>query len=365
MKILFLTLYPELQLSTRFRVIQFLPYLNEQVKCDVRPLVSGGIFSKFYGSHSRIGKILFHTFELITRIKDIISSFRYDAVFLQKGIATINFRGMHKLLFLFNKNIIFDFDDAITIQPISKLQKFPLNLLDDHKQFEKIVRLAKVVIVGNEKLKSDISGLNHNIRVIPTPVDTEYYPVNPDRYCEKSKVTIFWSGNQSGHFYLKICAPAIVRLAKRYPIRLTVLSDLIDPFLNEIFKGTNVNIIKWGVESEKEAFFNADIGIMPLYDTLWNRRKCAFKALLYMSNGIPVVSSPVGIAVDFFRDGVNGFLADSEEEWFNKLEMLIKDKSLRIRMGLEGRKTVEDNFSLSRWGKRWQGILLDTARQAK
>ena len=61
---------------------------------------------------------------------------------------------------------------------------------------------------------------------------------------------------------------------------------------------------------------------------------------------MPCVASDVGANRDIIKDGVNGFLADSNEEWVEKLSNLIESHNLRINMGLAGRKTVEDRFSL-------------------
>lgn len=363
MKILFLTLYPKLQPSTRFRVMQFLPYLDKDISYHIGERVSEKIFSKYHGNRSFAGKLLFHFFEVATRLKDILLSFGYDAVFLQKGITAINLHGMGRLLFLCNKNVIFDFDDAVTIGTINTLTRFPWTLLEKKNQALEIVRRAKTVIVGNERLKNDIAGMNGNIIVIPTPVDTDYYRVNPDRYTDKERVTILWSGNASGHADLKVAAAALAGLSNKYPLNIAVMSDARDDMLNGIFGETKITFTSWSLKNEKAAFNSADIGIMPLHDTLWARRKCAYKALLYMANGIPVVASPVGVSGDIIKDGENGFIAATEKDWADKLELLIKDAVLRKRIGLNGRKTVENDFSLSKWGPYWNNIIAQTVKR--
>ncbi len=85
---------------------------------------------------------------------------------------------------------------------------------------------------------------------------------------------------------------------------------------------------------------------MPLEDTPRARGKCAFKALQYMGVGTPVVLSPVGMNADVVKDGVTGFLADSMDEWRNKLERLILDSALRERMGCAARQAVEERYSI-------------------
>ena len=66
-----------------------------------------------------------------------------------------------------------------------------------------------------------------------------------------------------------------------------------------------------------------------------------------MSLGIPAVMSPVGVNPEIVSDGENGFLADSEDEWFEKLSRLIESPELRSKLGKAGQKTVEDRFSFN------------------
>ena len=64
-----------------------------------------------------------------------------------------------------------------------------------------------------------------------------------------------------------------------------------------------------------------------------------------MGLGIPAVCSPVGMNIDLIRDGENGFLANNAEEWIAKLTLLLRSTELRRKLGLAGRKTVEEGFS--------------------
>lgn len=304
---------------------------------------------------------MLHLAEFLCRLKDVWFSGGYDAVFLQKGIAPIAYRFLDRLLFFCNKKVIFDFDDGITVRQISCFRRFPLTLLEDRRQFSRIVKAAKMVVVGNQTLRKDIEGMNENVLVIPTPVDTACYVPRPERYRQKERLTILWSGNCSGYFDLKIAAPALRELCRSGRCTCTILGDVYDKSLEEALAGIEINFVPWSVENEQKAFSEADIGIMPQHDILWNRRKCAYKALLYMACGIPVVTSAVGMTTEFLIDGENGYLAGNDGEWQEKLALLVHDVGLREKIGMAGRKTVEEKFSLAVWGPRWaqavQGVL--------
>ena len=110
--------------------------------------------------------------------------------------------------------------------------------------------------------------------------------------------------------------------------------------------GVKVENYDWHLEKEVEYFQFIDIGIYPLIDTLWVRGKAGFKAIQYMAVGVPVVASLIGMNKEIIKDGVNGYLARTEKEWIEKISKLMEDSNLRKKIGLEGRKTVEEKFSV-------------------
>jgi glycosyltransferase involved in cell wall biosynthesis len=57
--------------------------------------------------------------------------------------------------------------------------------------------------------------------------------------------------------------------------------------------------------------------------------------------------SPVGVNSLIVEDGINGFLAQSTEEWKEKLIRLLDNKDLRINLGKNGKRTIEERFSVN------------------
>jgi glycosyltransferase involved in cell wall biosynthesis len=85
---------------------------------------------------------------------------------------------------------------------------------------------------------------------------------------------------------------------------------------------------------------------MYLPDDPWTRGKCGFKLIQYMALGKPVVASPVGANLDIVKHGVNGYLAQTFDDWSECLIRLLKDATLRESLGREARQTVEASFSV-------------------
>ena len=103
---------------------------------------------------------------------------------------------------------------------------------------------------------------------------------------------------------------------------------------------------RWNEKDEVADIQSFDIGLMPLMDDPWLHGKCGLKILQCLAVGVPIICSPAGINREIVEDGVHGFWANTQEEWVEKLEILINDPDLRKRMGIESRKRVIEYYSL-------------------
>ncbi len=197
------------------------------------------------------------------------------------------------------------------------------------------------VIAGNQFLKSEVLPYNPNVTVIPTSINLSHYTFKEDFYREGSP-TIGWLGSSSTLKYLKTLMPIFGNLYQRYPhFQVKIVCD-------QFLDSSKVPLTKkrWSLEEEEADLKSFDIGVMPLSNDLWSKGKCGLKILQYQSVGIPVVCTPVGINRDIVEDGVNGFWAEDGDAWEDRLLKLIRDEGLRREMGLEGRKIVENDYSL-------------------
>jgi glycosyltransferase involved in cell wall biosynthesis len=111
------------------------------------------------------------------------------------------------------------------------------------------------------------------------------------------------------------------------------------------------------LEDENEDLISFDIGLMPLNDDLWSRGKCGLKIIQYLSVGVPVVCTPVGINSDIVQDGENGFWATTHQEWVDRLSILIQNPEIRYQMGLKGIETVEREYSLAVTSEKFFHVL--------
>jgi glycosyltransferase involved in cell wall biosynthesis len=357
MKVLFLTTHPNLP-SSRFRIYQFLNYLrNEGIGCDVFPVMPVELYDKYYNAQRVFGRAIFHGLEIISRFKHILCSNKYDVLFIQKNLLSFNLNFISFLLRWIKTNVVFDFDDAIYLNTGQRLSPY-LRFLEDPYQTRKIIKRSKIVLAGNDYLKNYALNYHNNVRVIPTSVDTDYF-VMKKKISNSNKLTLLWTGSYGTNKYINLLGKVISELSPKYDVRLRIISNMtrfIDFFK---FGKAELGFKYWNLATEIQDLHEADIGLVPLEDTEFSRGKCGLKTLMFMSCGIAVVASGVGVNTSIIKDGVNGFLADSGQSWIDKLSLLIEDKELRCRMGWEARKTVEANYSLKVNAPRLKAILLE------
>jgi glycosyltransferase involved in cell wall biosynthesis len=104
----------------------------------------------------------------------------------------------------------------------------------------------------------------------------------------------------------------------------------------------------------------ADIGIVPLLPCRFNEAKSWLKALEFMTLGKPVVVTNLPEQARLVRDGVDGFLVGSPEEFGEAVRQLVRDATLRTRMGEAARERAREVGRID--GDEWQEALGITAK---
>lgn len=298
---------------------------------------------------------------LISRIYAALRTLFCDVVVIQRELLPGKLPPvLENLICYLNKRVVFDFDDAIYKYRKANLDERRLwiyKLCEEKDNIPKIIQRCSHIIAGNQNLANYARSLNSNVTIIPTPVDINYYTPKSVHYSKKEKIVIGWIGTSGNLDYVEQLSDILLTLQKKYNCIFKIVCNSISH--NFTLKGIEYTWINWSVDSEKAALEDFDIGIMPLVDNAWTRGKCGFKILQYMACGIPVVASPVGANIEIIQDGVNGFLANSSEEWIRKLEKLINDDSYRHFLGQNGRKSVEAKYSTDMTYPKLAQILIN------
>lgn len=274
----------------------------------------------------------------MNRRRDDLSNVReYDLVYVFREAALLGPPWFERKIARSGVPMVFDFDDAVFVAYKSPSNGY-LSYLKFPQKTAEICRLSAHIMAGNQYLADYSRRFNENVTVVPTTIDTASYKVEekPDR----DTITIGWSGSYSTVQHLDTIRDALSELAKDERFKLRVIGTA-----DYAIEGVDVEAMQWRSETEVADLQEIDIGLMPLPNDQWSKGKCGLKALQYMALGKPTICSPVGVNSTIITDGKNGFIADTNDEWIAKLKSLLHSPDLRRRIGLEGRKTVEGEYS--------------------
>ena len=338
-KIYFLTHRPNRSPSQRFRFEQYVSFLRQN-GFETRHLflLSPSDDKLFYSSNvlSKVWILIKSTFFLL---KSYWSVELDSLVFVQRECYMLGTAFFEKL-FASKCKLIFDFDDAIWLQNVSDANK-KFSFLKNPNKTKEIIQVSRLVIAGNQYLANYAKQYNSNVHVIPTTIDTDYHTPNAEKK-KNGELIIGWTGTHSTVKYIYLIMPVLQKIKAKYS---NVLFKVIceDEFRIEELAITTT---AWSSEREIEQLSDIDIGIMPLPDDEWTKGKCGFKGLQYMAMQAPAVMSSVGVNAEIIQHGVNGFLARTDEEWFDILCKLIDSEVLRKTIGEAGRKTILEKYSV-------------------
>lgn len=300
--------------SCRFRAYQFREPLNR--------IGVGTEYVVLEKSCNPFRQIAFHL-RLIPVLR------RHGAVVFQKLLEPRRLR----FLRLFNKNVFFDFDDAMYVSR-------------DAARFPATMKAAPRILAGNETLAARARPFNPNVVVIPTTIPIP--PAPPLRTDDRRDVVLSWIGTSANLPYL---TPVLEALDALHTEGNRFVLSILTEKPEQVPARPWIRTAPWSRTLEEEEFRMCDVGLMPLEATVWCEGKCACKALQYLSYGKPVVTSPVGMNRALFKDGTFGLLAQDREEWKVALKTCLDDPEARRRGGAAGREYVRARFNVDDWAK--------------
>jgi glycosyltransferase involved in cell wall biosynthesis len=241
---------------------------------------------------------------------------------------------------------VYDFDDAVFDTHPRGLKK----LWSKAKVWSAAMQSADVVIAGNEYLAEHAGKLRGDVIVIPSCVNPEDYVPKSD-YALAEVPTLVWMGIPANERYLQQITQPLLAIHKERSIRLLIVSAGRRSLgeLDQI-----VERVDWSSQSFGSVLAQADIGIMPLDNSLYSRSKCAYKLLQYGAAGLPAVASPVG-ANRAVLEATGGHSATTNQEWERSLRDLIASSVAdRAELGRRARDAISKKYSFDHWSDVWR-----------
>ncbi len=337
------------------RISPLLEYFsNHGVNCRLIEPKSYGLIEK-----SKLGGI----FSVLLRhpIKEYLNTLIHppDVVIITKT-SSPQMLIFQRLLQKRKTKILFDLTDAMFLHDSKVLG---ISVRSGSFCLEKVIMNSDFVTTNGHYLLDYVKNYNEECDIIQDPIDCNVFL--PKEKKKTDPIVFGWEGNPSAHYRnLEMLVEPLKRLSSQYDFKLKLVSSLGDIKIHKIFEHLEKRVevdygsSRWLSTTEfAESVSEFDVLLAPIHRSAWYEGKSALRVGIGMALGIPVIASPVGEQKHVIRHGFNGYLARSNTDWYKYLKMLVDDKELRLSMGLRGRQTAIEQFSLLVCGKKLQNIL--------
>ena len=353
-----LSRYGRLGASSRLRFMQYLPYLEgAEIEVRTAPLFQDGYVLALQQGRRDIFEISRAYFR---RLKLLLATGGFDLLWIEKELFPWLPAWLENALLSNGVPYVLDYDDAVfhyyDLHPKAVVRRL---LGGKHRE---LMRKAAMVVAGNEYLAAYARDAGAAlVEVLPTAIDLARYPVRQisQDASDGDLPRVGWIGQRATSDFLRALVPLFERLSAQGKCRFVAIG------IDAQQLGLPMESVAWREETEVASLQALDVGIMPLVDAPFERGKCGYKLIQYMACGLPVVASPVGVNRQIVEHGVNGFLADTQQEWEDALGTLLADPLLRERMGAAGREKVARQYCIQVTGPKLVSLLKETANSQR
>ena len=215
---------------------------------------------------------------------------------------------------------------------------------------------SDLITVTQPELAKVFSNYNENVICLPNCVDMSHWNKLPIIRKNSEEIRLFWQGGCSHYVDWLHLTNVLPEIIKKYPnVKLVIMGQLYDGTLSGVPKD-RIEHHRWAhfeAYPYKVATLDPDIALIPLDDNEFNRCKSNIKWVEMAAMGVPCVVSAVTPYFEHYN-GKNMVAVDNDDEsWFKGLSAVIDDTVLRSSIAGNAKKTVEDNFNITKEYIRW------------
>lgn len=227
-------------------------------------------------------------------------------------------------------------------------------------------KIFDAITVSTNNLKEFHKNEHPKIYVFPNSLDMKAWKVKK-KVWKDDKIRINFNGSSAHTESVQIIKQPLLKIMQKYSNVLFsipfVFKKMFEDYPQEIKnKITFLPWIKLEDFPKEMANLGIDIGLAPLADNLFNRAKSNLRWMEYSALKIPVIYSPIE-AYDCVDNNVDGLVALEREEWYNAMEKLIKDKSLRIKLSDNAYEKVKKQFNIEINAKKYLPVYEEIVRK--
>ena len=200
--------------------------------------------------------------------------------------------------------------------------------------------------VEDVALAYNFIGKNKKYQLINNGIDTKYYQCENKIYSSKNSVIFIYVSRicpGKGHLEL-IKSWENIKSDIERELWLVGPNGMADQLQNLINISDSTNIKMLGSRKDiKELLSMSDIAVFPS-----SKEGLPLSLLEKMAMNLPVIVSNIDELTSVIEHRKDGLIYELEngDDLTNKMTILLEDKNLRIKMGNQARKKIEENYSV-------------------
>ncbi len=227
--------------------------------------------------------------------------------------------------------------------------------LSKMSQISKAIQLCQSGLVPTTLLQCKLKEMGLTTHLHRNGIEKEMVDISERALkgkVEKNIIAIaYMSGTNTHNRDFQLCTPALADILRRYDhVKLYIFGWLtLDPSLQSFEnKVVRIPYMPW-----RELVVYAkdmDIQICPLEDNAFCNSKSELKYLEAALLGQPIIVSPRTSFKEVIIHGVNGYLAETKEEWIHCLDLLINHRDIREAVGQRARGHILREYDIKKMG---------------
>jgi glycosyltransferase involved in cell wall biosynthesis len=223
---------------------------------------------------------------------------------------------------------------------------------------------ADAVITSTIPLQQSLKKFNANVFCIHNALSEDLWLSDqaPTAIKGNKPIRILYMGTRTHREDLEVITDAWKQINEEYKDQVTL----------DIIGGTPADELEFGnpIEIPQPLIYpdfvqwlkqqgSWDIGLIPLKDTEFNRKKSHIKFLDYSALGLPIICSKVTAYQNVAVDGENALMVNNTtDEWYQAIKRLIEDEQLRGKLAAEAYSSLRTKYCLQQKATDW----IDTYR---
>ena len=245
-----------------------------------------------------------------------------------------------------NKVVFYDIDDLVfdkkytdNVEFVKNLEGSAKKLYDDGvNRMGETLKLCDYAITTTERLQQELKKYVKDVYINRNVASDRMVELSLNAYKNRKEhdgiIMGYLSGSITHNPDVELIKPVLIKIMKKYQnVKLKLVGEISIP---EEFKEFKDRIIiepfmDW--EKLPKLISSIDINLAPLENTIFNEAKSENKWLEASLCHVVTVASDVGAFHNCIKNGIDGYLCNSKEEWENVLHELIEDDSLRQKIG--------------------------------